>query len=284
MDYEEIKNLSNKEFKRLTGVNLATFQKMVEIVENYVKTNKKTGRKNKLSIENQILLTLSYFREYRTYFHLGKEVGLNESNVCRTIQKIEKILISSGVFKLPGKKALKSQDITDDDEEIVIDVTEIEIERPQKNQKESYSGKKKKHTKKAQIVVKKNSKIIICTAYAKGSVHDFTLFKNSELSIVEETVVLGDKGYQGINKIHENSKIPHKKPRGKTLDKEKKKENKELAKKRIIIEHINRTLKIFRILSGRYRNRRKRFGLRFNLIAGIYNYELKSQIQLTENI
>ena len=85
---------------------------------------------------------------------------------------------------------------------------------------------------------------------------------------------MGDKGYQGIKKIHTNSRIPKKKPRGSKLNYEDKKNNQDLAKVRVVVEHINRKLKVFKILSDRYRNRRKRFGLRFNLIASLYNYEL----------
>lgn len=86
---------------------------------------------------------------------------------------------------------------------------------------------------------------------------------------------LGDKGYQGIHKLHANSCTPKKKPRGSELSHQDKRSNQALAKLRVIAEHINRQLKIFRILSERYRNRRKRFCLRFNLIAALYNYELR---------
>ena len=86
---------------------------------------------------------------------------------------------------------------------------------------------------------------------------------------------LGDKGYQGIQKLHANSRIPKKKPPKGSLSCEDKKSNQDLAKIRIVGEHIHRKLKIFKILSDRYRNRRKRFSLRFNLIAGLYNYELR---------
>ena len=86
---------------------------------------------------------------------------------------------------------------------------------------------------------------------------------------------MGDKGYQGIHKVHAKSRIPKKKPRGGELSREEQKSNQELAKIRVVSEHINRKLKVFKILSDRYRNRRKRFGLRFNLIAGLYNYELR---------
>jgi hypothetical protein len=86
---------------------------------------------------------------------------------------------------------------------------------------------------------------------------------------------LVDKGYQGIQKLHANSRVPQKKPRKGTLSDEAKKGNRELARQRVIGEHVHRKLKIFKILADRYRNRRKRFGLRFNLIAGLYNYELR---------
>jgi len=86
---------------------------------------------------------------------------------------------------------------------------------------------------------------------------------------------LVDKGYQGIQNFHANSQVPQKKPKKGTLSDEPKKRNRELARQRIIGEHVHRKLKIFKILSERYRNRRKRFGLRFNLIAGLYNYELR---------
>jgi len=86
---------------------------------------------------------------------------------------------------------------------------------------------------------------------------------------------LGDKGYQGIKKYHNNTLTPKKKPRSSGLSQEDKLQNKQIAQQRIIIEHINRKLKIFRILSEKYRNRHKRFGLRFNLIAGLYTADFR---------
>jgi hypothetical protein len=101
------------------------------------------------------------------------------------------------------------------------------------------------------------------------------LFKQSKISLSSTIECLVDKGYQGIKKLHANSQLPQKKPRKGRLSDEDKKKNRELARKRVIGEHVNRKLKIFKILADRYRNRRKRFGLRFNLIAGLYNYELR---------
>lgn len=86
--------------------------------------------------------------------------------------------------------------------------------------------------------------------------------------------MLTDTGYLGLNKIHANSKLPKKKTKKRPLTKEDKAENKKLSSQRVINENVIGMLKRFKIIADKYRNRRKRFGLRFNLIAGIYNYEL----------
>ena len=93
---------------------------------------------------------------------------------------------------------------------------------------------------------------------------------------------MADKGYQGILKIHHNSVTPKKKPKNGRLSQEDKKRNRELSSERVIVEHINHKLKVFKILSERYRNRRQRFKLRFNLIAGLYNYELKFENNISK--
>ncbi len=90
--------------------------------------------------------------------------------------------------------------------------------------------------------------------------------------------VIGDKGYQGINKIHQLSETPIKKSKSKKLTGEQKKYNRELNRLRIVVEHVNRRLKVLKVLSNQYRNRHRRFGLRSNLIAGIYNLELERKV------
>ncbi|MBW4434680.1 MAG: transposase [Pelatocladus maniniholoensis HA4357-MV3] len=127
---------------------------------------------------------------------------------------------------------------------------------------------------KAQLVVDQVSGKIICTAYGIGRIHDFRLLKNTKVRFHDSQLCLADKGYQGIAKIHAISCIPAKKPRGANLSPANRQHNRNLAQLRIVGEHINRRLKIFRILKEQYRNRRKRFGLRCNLIAGLLNYEL----------
>jgi IS5 family transposase len=92
---------------------------------------------------------------------------------------------------------------------------------------------------------------------------------------LKATEIQADSGYQGIQKKHANCKIPYKGKKKTPLTKVQKKENQLLSSSRVVVENVLRTLKIFRILAEKYRNRRRRFGLRLNLIAGIINYETK---------
>jgi hypothetical protein len=121
-----------------------------------------------------------------------------------------------------------------------------------------------------------NTEKILATDFGDGREHDFQLVKNSRCAISPETCLLADSGYQGLLALHPNSQTPVKKSKLHPVSQEQKASNRGLSRKRILIENIIRRLKIFRILSERYRNRRKRFGLRFNLIAAICNMELKT--------
>lgn len=247
---------------------------MVRIVKSKEKEKKKCGRPPKLRIEDQILLTLQYLREYRTYYHIGKDWKISESNTYRIVLKIENILIKSKKFSLPGKKKLLDSSL--EEELILMDVMESPIERPKKCQKRFYSGKQGEHTLKTQVVFGQKTNQIICLDYSKGKTHDFKLFKKSHVKFHKLLKVIADKGYQGIAKLHNLSQTPIKKPRGGKLTKSQKRYNREINRLRIEVEHINRRLKIFKILSYPYRNRHRRFGLRANLIAGIYNYEISA--------
>ena len=196
---------------------------------------------------------------------------MSESTVCRIVQWVEDQLIQSGQFRLRGKKALvRGFKIP---EVVVIDVTESPIERPQRRQRAFYSGKKKRHTLKSQLVIDLQSGQILCTFFGKGRRHDFKLYRASGVRFAAQTESLHDRGYQGIQKLHRHAQLPHKKPRGGKLTSPQKSANRSLARRRVRIEQVNRCLKIFRILAERYRNRRRRFGLRCNLIAALYNYE-----------
>jgi len=122
-------------------------------------------------------------------------------------------------------------------------------------------------------VVEKKSRKILATNFSNGKTHDFELFKRSRLKISKRTRIDLDMGYKGIHKIHANCRMPKKKSKHHPLTKTDIANNKRISRSRIIVEHVIRKLKIFKIVSERYRNRRKRFELRMNLIVGIYNIE-----------
>jgi hypothetical protein len=127
---------------------------------------------------------------------------------------------------------------------------------------------------KVQLLVEFDTGEIIATTVDKGKTHDFKLLKHSRLPFIPSQLCLADRGYQGFAKCHAGACTPTKKPRQQPLSEQEKQHNQVLARLRVRVEHVIRRFKIFRIFSGRYRNRRKRFGLRLNLIAGLLNYEL----------
>jgi hypothetical protein len=128
MRYENIKDYDDKKFKRLTGVKKETFEKMVEVLEPEFRD---FGRPRKLTVADQLLLTLTYWREYRTQFHIAGSYDISEATVCRIIQKVEKTLMASGEFRLPGKKKLRENETLI--EVVIVDVAEQPIERPKKS-------------------------------------------------------------------------------------------------------------------------------------------------------
>lgn len=132
MKYKNVKKLSEVQFRRITGVKRKTFEIMVSLVKEADKIIKaKGGRPNILSIEDRMLMTLEYLREYRTYAHIGASYGVSESSAFQSIRYIEDLLIKSKEFRLPGRKALLKSD--HEFEVILIDATESPIERPKKN-------------------------------------------------------------------------------------------------------------------------------------------------------
>ena len=140
MTYEQVKSLKPEDFKRLCGVRPETFNQMLEVVRSQKRTKQKTGRPGKLCLEDQLWMTLEYWREYRTYFHIGQSWGVNESTAYRIIRKIEETLVKSRAFTLPGKKRLFNSDYQL--QVVIVDVTESPIERPKKNKKSSTVGRR----------------------------------------------------------------------------------------------------------------------------------------------
>lgn len=142
MKYPQIQGLEDEKFRRLTGVKRSTFEKMLSILkEADIKKKSRGGRKNKLCIEDQLLMALEYIREYRTYFHTSQSYGVSESSAYKTIKWIEDTLIKHPDFSLPGRKALLKSDL--EYELVLIDATESPIERPKKDKGDFIQGKRR---------------------------------------------------------------------------------------------------------------------------------------------
>ncbi len=187
-----------------------------------------------------------YWREYRTFVHIAQTYGLSESAVCRTVHAVETALLRSGQFTLPGKKALTQSDIAF--EVVLVDAPECPVERPNKNsvsikkQRQHYSGKKKRHTQKAQVVADPKTKRVLVTSFSEGKKHDFKLFQfklfqfklfqfklfqETRLPLLPQTECLADSGYLGLAKQHPNSRLPKKKSKLHPLTDEQKKPNRQ---------------------------------------------------------
>ena len=276
MRWNKIKSLPSDQFRRVVGVKKATFEMFLEILKPHWKQRiKRGGAKPRLGLEDQLLLALSYLRHSSTLIETGAKFGVSESRAWSICRWVEDILIAAKVMHLPGKKVL----LKSNEKGVTFDVTECPVERPKRKkigrhknrQKQNYSGKKKRHTIKQQVCV--SGAKIISTKQGVGKKHDYRLYKESKNRVHPDTNLNGDSAYQGIQKIHPKSSIPKKRTKKNPLSKEDKERNKIISSERVFVEHVFAFLKKFKIISQRYRNRRKRFGLRFNLICGIFNYE-----------
>ena len=129
--YATAAKLSEKEFRRLIGIRKETFQEMIEVLKSAeLKKKAMGGKPNKLNMEDRLLMTLEYLREYRTYFHVSQSYGVSESVCWRNCRWVEDALIQSRKFSLPGRKALLKSD--NEFEIILVDAAESPIERPKK--------------------------------------------------------------------------------------------------------------------------------------------------------
>jgi acyl-CoA synthetase (AMP-forming)/AMP-acid ligase II len=137
MRYEDIKDWKEQGFKRLTGVKPETFKKMLAVLDQELPS---FGRPPKLNRADQLLMTLMYWREYRTQFHIAGSYGISEATVCRTINKVEDALAHSGKFHLPSKKALQlSETII---EVVLVDASEQPVEHPKKSKNSTTAAKR----------------------------------------------------------------------------------------------------------------------------------------------
>jgi hypothetical protein len=126
--WEQVQALSAAAFRRLTGVRLPVFAAMVEVLQEREASKRQPGRPYALSLEDQVLLTLEFWREYRTHFHQAQSWGIHEATAWRIVRRVEGVLVGSGRFALPGKRAVRTVDGM-----VVVDVAETPVERPKKS-------------------------------------------------------------------------------------------------------------------------------------------------------
>ncbi|MDR0632591.1 MAG: transposase family protein [Holosporales bacterium] len=258
-----------EQFLLIFGVSIQLFEEILEklsplwakdILGNY----KRQGGFPKLDITHMLLVLLLYYRNYITQEFVGMLFGLNKSNVCRIIKRLEPLLAK--IMKLPERDKIPPDEL----ESIIIDATENPIERPRYNQKLYYFGKKKTHTVKTEIRITKEMRITHVSETVPGTIHDIELLrKGTKLS--KGTRVYADSGYQGIQHDHEESEYPYKKPKNGNLTAEEKEYNTALFKFRVRVENVLGQIKVFRILQQRYRNKRIKFNIKFRIVAGVVN-------------
>jgi hypothetical protein len=131
MKYTQLTDLSSAQFKRYTGVSPDTFSLMCDVLQQREVSKKKSGRPSKLCLEDQILMALTYWREYRTQFHIGVDFGVSDGTACKIINHVEDHLIRSGHFRL-SKRIPDQAGVEVDWDVVVVDATETPIERPKK--------------------------------------------------------------------------------------------------------------------------------------------------------
>jgi hypothetical protein len=270
-------------FRMFTGLSAEEFGRLVAELEPVWLARKATrsarrrrerkagaGRKVKLAFPDRLLLTLLYYRAYVSQEFVGFLFGVDKGTVSRDVQELS--LCMAGVFRIPEKKVRIAPD---DLEAVFVDATEQPVNRPKRGQRGSYSGKKKRHTVKHQVVVtrklkgpdeKQKVRIKAVSKAAKGRVHDKKVYDRSRLQIPHGVPKSGDSGYQGSD-----LRVPKKKPRKGQLSDDETRSNRRLAKERIVAEHGIGKMKIWRIAADRYRNPLRRHTVIMKNVAGLHN-------------
>jgi len=297
-------------FKTFTGLTLQEFNTLNEQIHQKYQTyeQKRLTRENrkraigagqpfKLDLTNRILILLLYYKLYTSSTLLGYLVNLSQTSVLTSIRKIEPLI--QEILPLPNKQHQKTQRLTTITEiekmfpgfEAFIDATEQEIPRPKNKQKRKthYSGKKKKHTVKTQLTVNKQGLIVHKSRHAKGSTHDYALYKHSHPKLPKEVTSKLDLGYLGIEADYPllDCVLPFKKKtpgRGKVgvkaepLTVTQKLFNKLLASARVVVEHTNSRVKKFRIFGEEFRNRLKHYDTMTDITCGLVNFRISGTL------
>jgi len=277
-------------FRRLTGLDAAAFRVLLPQVEQaWLDAQRRrrqcpgrqrrpgAGPKFRLSVADQLLVLLIYYRTYVSHVFLAFLFGVDDSTVCRTIRRIEPLL--AGIFRIPERRV----EIREDEiRELFFDGTERPTRRPKKKQRRSYSGKKKRHTLKNQIIVvrkrkqagrrkagqaqKRRLRVAAVSPTFPGKVHDKKIYDRTRVIVPPGVARTGDTGYQGTA-----LDTPVKRRPGEELTRRQRRGNRRLSRRRIAAEHGIGKMKIWRIAGERYRNPIRRHTLIAKNVAGLHN-------------
>lgn len=287
-----------KSTQRLVGINynqlqdlwreaeVLHIQKQAKAQESKTTNNVKgAGCKIKLPIRDQILLTLVYLSQYHTFEYLGIQFEVCESTAhtifwywLPILQELLPASLLEQVKKKEGEQEIVKELLTL--HELIVDSTEQPIERPTDNQeqKEHFSGKKKKHTFKNQLIVlPKGQDIVDVKIGEKGPVSDINIFRKQQNKFDGNQKFKGDKAYVGGFQIS----TPHKKPKNQELSLEQKEENKVFSANRIFVEHLIGKLKLWRIAAERFRLKRSNYESVISTVCGLVRLRIGALILLT---
>jgi len=296
MSYSKLEK-NSKRFNRFIGLEVEEFNHLFQKIEKeYPKfeierLSRKDrinaigqGRKPKLSLKDTILMFLCHYKMYITEELTGFLFDINQSNVNRIIKKIEPLMERCLPTPKKMKERVKRIGTLEELEKIFpelkafVDGTEQPISRPKnkRRRKSYYSGKKKKHTVKLQVITNKDGLVIDKSKHHKGRTHDYEMFKKRKPKLPPDVELGGDSGFQGIQKDFPNlkSRIPIKKPKGGKLTKEQKKYNRKLAKERVVIENSIGRGKRFRIFGEKFRNKLNRYDMKIEVVFGLVNFKM----------
>lgn len=270
LKYEQLEQLINQASKLHNQKQQSAEAQKVRII------NKGGGRKVKLSTENKILLTLIYLRHLTTFQLLGIQFGVSESTANVTFNywfPLLQELFPPSLLEQVKKNASDSEIVKEilTENELIVDSYEQPIERPgeYEEQKKYYSGKKKNHPMKKQIIVLPNGDDIVDVVAGKpGPKSDINLFRERQKGFDSRQRFNGDKAYEGESSI----KTPKKKPKKGELTSDQKEKNKELASDRIFGEHLIRVVKIFRVASERFRLNSRKYEKIVMTICGLVRF------------
>ena len=242
------------------------------------------GRHFKLDVKNRFLMLLVYYRLYTTYTLAGFLFDLDQSNICRDIQKIEPLVRKCVPIPQKMHKITKRLRTLEDVEQYFpgfmafVDCTEQQIPRPESKtrRKTYYSGKRKRHTVKTQLMVNNKGLIIHKAGHKKGKRHDYDIYKKNHPVTPKQVVNVFDLGYLGVGKDYPEqlSSLPYKKKRNQESSAEEKEHNKSHSRKRLVIEHTICRMKKYRILGYIFRNKLIKYNRVSDIVSGLVNYRI----------